>query len=478
MYGEEIVGLLDTPPVPAAVLVPIVMHAEPSLLLTKRTSHLKKHAGQVSFPGGRDRSRGRDAEAAALREAHEEIALDPASVEIVGRMDDYVTGTGYIITPVLGLIPPGLRIWPSPDEVEAVFEFPFSVLLDPEAPRRQKQHVRGQWREYWVWPHPESFHLGRDRGDHAPPGREVAVRFAEIAMLALPFVVFVAWRLLAPAGSAARAGVRRVRHRGGHGGAAVGALVRGSRTAEAPATSGTTATTAGLLPENGAGIVPPRERAGTAGPDARNDRGAGVPRSLRRRSCPSRRWRRCWTCCRRRGWSAARCAIRCPGGTLVDIDLASPLPPETVMRRLAAAGMKVVPTGLAHGTVTAVWPGEPVEITTLRRDVETDGRHAVVAFTDDWREDAARRDFTINAMSMARDGAVFDYFGGMDDLRAGRLRFVGDPAERVAEDYLRVLRFFRFFARYGAIATGRRDAGGVARRGASAGDAVGGAGVA
>jgi len=95
-----------------------------------------------------------------------------------------------------------------------------------------------------------------------------------------------------------------------------------------------------------------------------------------------------------------------------------------------------------------VLPGRTVEITTLRRDIETDGRHAVVAFTDDWREDAARRDFTINALSMTRGGAVFDYFGGLDDLTAGRLRFVGDPAARVAEDYLRVLRYFRFFARY------------------------------
>jgi poly(A) polymerase len=138
--------------------------------------------------------------------------------------------------------------------------------------------------------------------------------------------------------------------------------------------------------------------------------------------------------------------------TPVDVDLASPLPPQTVMQRLSAAGVKVVPTGLAHGTVTAVLAGRSVEITTLRRDVETDGRHALVAFTGDWREDAARRDFTINAMSMARDGAVFDYFGGVDDLRAGRLRFVGDPAARVAEDYLRVLRFFRFFARYGGVA--------------------------
>jgi poly(A) polymerase/tRNA nucleotidyltransferase (CCA-adding enzyme) len=134
-----------------------------------------------------------------------------------------------------------------------------------------------------------------------------------------------------------------------------------------------------------------------------------------------------------------------------DVDMASPLPPETVMERLTGTGVKVVPTGLSHGTVTAVLPDRAVEITTLRRDVETDGRHAVVAFTDDWREDAARRDFTINAMSMARDGTVSDYFGGREDLREGRLRFVGDPAERVAEDYLRVLRFFRFFARYGSV---------------------------
>lgn len=137
------------------------------------------------------------------------------------------------------------------------------------------------------------------------------------------------------------------------------------------------------------------------------------------------------------------------GLKLADLDLATPDAPEAVMAGLAAAGIRVVPTGLAHGTVTAVADGRPIEITTLRRDVMTDGRHAVVAFTDDWHEDAARRDFTINAMSMARDGAVEDWFGGRDDLAAGRVRFVGDPARRIAEDYLRALRFFRFQARYG-----------------------------
>ena len=137
------------------------------------------------------------------------------------------------------------------------------------------------------------------------------------------------------------------------------------------------------------------------------------------------------------------------GRPVADIDLATPEPPDEVMRRLRDAGLRAVPTGLAHGTVTAVSDHRGFEVTTLRRDVETDGRHAVVAWTGDWREDAARRDFTFNAMSLTPDGAVYDYFGGADDLRAGRVRFVGDAAARIAEDYLRALRFFRFHARYG-----------------------------
>ncbi|MBV9735644.1 MAG: CCA tRNA nucleotidyltransferase [Acidisphaera sp.] len=137
------------------------------------------------------------------------------------------------------------------------------------------------------------------------------------------------------------------------------------------------------------------------------------------------------------------------GRPVADVDLATPQPPQEVMAALARAGLRAVPTGLAHGTVTAVAGGRGFEVTTLRRDVSTDGRHADVAFTDDWQEDAARRDFTFNAMSMTRDGAIYDYFGGVTDLRAGLVRFVGDPATRIAEDFLRILRFFRFHARYG-----------------------------
>ena len=134
---------------------------------------------------------------------------------------------------------------------------------------------------------------------------------------------------------------------------------------------------------------------------------------------------------------------------VAEIDLATPRQPGEVTEALQAAGIRAVPTGLQHGTVTAVAGGRGFEVTTLRRDVATDGRHAVVAFTDDWREDAARRDFTINAMSLTRTGDVYDYFGGIGDLRAGIVRFVGEPATRIAEDYLRILRFFRFHATYG-----------------------------
>ncbi|SMC62152.1 CCA tRNA nucleotidyltransferase [Rhizobium sp. RU36D] len=141
-----------------------------------------------------------------------------------------------------------------------------------------------------------------------------------------------------------------------------------------------------------------------------------------------------------------------------DIDLATTLKPQEVMDRAKAAGIKAVPTGIDHGTVTLVVEGKAYEVTTLRRDVETDGRHAQVAFGTDWQEDAERRDLTINALYVDRDGQVIDLVGGLADIEARRVRFIGEAERRIAEDYLRVLRFFRFFAWYGE---GRPDAEGL-----------------
>jgi poly(A) polymerase len=153
---------------------------------------------------------------------------------------------------------------------------------------------------------------------------------------------------------------------------------------------------------------------------------------------------------------AARNALM--GLPLSDIDIATTAVPDEVIRRAAAAGLKAVPTGIDHGTITLVIDGVPFEVTTLREDVETFGRKAIVAFGRDWRVDAERRDFTMNALSISPDGMVYDYVGGLDDLRDRRVRFIGDPARRIAEDYLRILRFFRFQASY---AGGAPDAAGL-----------------
>lgn len=140
---------------------------------------------------------------------------------------------------------------------------------------------------------------------------------------------------------------------------------------------------------------------------------------------------------------------------VTDIDLATRLRPDAVMSCLTAAGIKAVPTGIAHGTITAVVDGRPFEVTTLRRDIATDGRRATIAYTDDWAEDAARRDFTINALyADPVSGALDDPTGGLADLAAGRVRFIGDAGQRIDEDHLRIMRYFRFHARFGR---GRAD---------------------
>lgn len=137
---------------------------------------------------------------------------------------------------------------------------------------------------------------------------------------------------------------------------------------------------------------------------------------------------------------------------ITDIDIATPDVPSVVFEKLTQAGLKAVPTGLSHGTVTAVANGRGFEVTTLRKDTACDGRHAAVEFTSDWTEDASRRDFTFNALSLLPDGTLFDPFGGVADAKAGVVRFVGEARDRIQEDYLRILRYFRFLARYGTAA--------------------------
>jgi len=163
--SDDATDLISGPLRPAAVLVPILHGDQPGILLTLRTPNLSAHAGQVAFPGGRIEPEDISPEAAALREAEEEIGLAPSHVEIAGRLPDYVTGTGYVITPVIGLLQAGidfrgLALRPSPDEVEAVFALELSVLLDPAAPQRKRAHYRGRWREFWVWPHAEHYIWG------------------------------------------------------------------------------------------------------------------------------------------------------------------------------------------------------------------------------------------------------------------------------------------------------------------------------
>jgi tRNA nucleotidyltransferase/poly(A) polymerase len=147
------------------------------------------------------------------------------------------------------------------------------------------------------------------------------------------------------------------------------------------------------------------------------------------------------------------------GEAVAEFDLATTAVPDEVVRRVEAAGFKAVPTGIKHGTLTVVVDSQPFEVTTLRTDVETFGRHATVAFGRDWKADAERRDFTMNALSLGADGTLYDYIGGREDIAARRVRFIGDPAARIAEDYLRILRFFRFHAAYGE---GEPDAAGLA----------------
>lgn len=162
--SDDATDLVEEPLHRAAVLVPILQGAEPGVLLTLRTASLRAHAGQVAFPGGRIEPGDASPEDAALREAWEEVGLDPAAVELAGRLPEHVTGTGFHITPVVGLLRDGVALRPSPDEVAAIFTLPMRTLLDPAAPEQREREFRGRQRRFWVWPHEHHYIWGATAG--------------------------------------------------------------------------------------------------------------------------------------------------------------------------------------------------------------------------------------------------------------------------------------------------------------------------
>ena len=342
----------------AAVLLPVVLRSEPMLLFTRRTERLAKHSGQVSFPGGRSDPADLSPIETALRETREETGIDPDFITVAGYLDRYLTGTGFDIQPVVGVLRDGFALVPNPAEVAEIFEVPLAFLLDPVNRRRETRELAGRQRTFYSIRH----------GAHEIWGATAAI------------IVNLAERLTFP-----------------------GAISRAMK----------------IDPAKHDWMTKPETMA------VMSALGRGSLRGRRRAQCPAGRRRERY---RHRRTDAARLSQ---------------------LARLRAAGIQVIETGIDHGTVTAVISKQSFEVTSLRRDVETDGRHAVIAFTDDWAEDAARRDFTLNALYAAADGEIFDYASGMEDLIAGRVRFMGDAATRIAEDYLRVLRLFRFHAWYG-----------------------------
>ena len=319
------------------------------VLLTKRASHLRHHPGQIAFPGGRQDAGDPDLAATALREAREEIGLDPAQVRILGTLPVHETVTGFWSRPFL----PGWtgRSSPAPN------------------PARWQRCSACRWR---MSPTPRAY---RDRAAH--------LARAWRHFYAVPWGPYYTW------GASAR-------------------ICGGWRT--------------------------------------------GWRNAGRRRLAGKRPHARpCWAAdgAGHAAYAVGGCVRNAAWAPVTDVDIATSARPDAVIAWPKAAGLRAVPTGLAHGTVTLVTGGEGFEVTTFRRDVATDGRHAEVAFSDRIEDDAARRDFTMNALYADAAGQVLDPLGGLDDLRARRLRFVGDPARRIAEDYLRILRFFRFHAQYG-----------------------------
>ena len=375
-----------------------------AVLLTQRTAHLSAHAGQISFPGGASRRTTPTRSAAALRETEEEVGLPRDRVSVIGRLDTYVTGTGFEITPIVGIVAPPVTLAIDPFEVAEAFEVPLAFILDRRNHQRiERESARaaaGLFRAALRGPQ----HLGRDRRDPGQSCRgaggviEPCSRvFCTIVLpLVLPTALYLVWLWVAR-GALERGGATRAL---GHAALGcgwqrpaslllAGCAVCRDRRLRHRRNRHLCAAALGKRPDR-AGPY----RAGRARRDQDSRRSPGCEEPADRGRC-SRRWRRPGS---RRGLSAAACAMRCSAGRS-PISTSPPRPaPRKSSPRSPTAGIKAVPTGIAHGTVTAVnrcLPPRHFEITTLRRDVETDGRHARVAFDADWAR--MRRDATLRS---------------------------------------------------------------------------------
>ncbi len=344
------------------MLIAVTDRPEPGVILTHRPEDMRAHPGQVAFPGGK-LDPGEDAVAAALREAHEELAINPGDVRIIGASDRFITGTGYDVTPVLALVPPDLPIVPNPAEVAAWFEAPLGFLLDPANHAHKEREWFGKMRPY----------IEIDWQGHLDLGNQPRRSSANLCPGRL------AWQERHDARSPARATWTRR---------------DGPRRRSSP-------------------------RSAPTGAPLGRRRGA---RHAARQSGQGHR----------RG-HADRAATTC-------------------IALLGEAGIRTVPTGIDHGTVTAILPGGPVEVTTLRRDVSTDGRRATVAFADRLargRRAARFHDQRALRASGRRWRSRTGSAGSPTSTRTG-VRFIGDARQRIREDHLRILRYYRFEARFGS----------------------------
>lgn len=350
---------------PAAVLCAVTPRPQGlHVILTRRAAHLKKHAGQIAFPGGKVELTDRSPRATALREAEEEIGLTQDLVDVIGPLEKYETGTGFLVTPFVGLTAPAYKPLVDHNEVAEVFEVPLDFLMDPNNFQRVSRVISGHqrpffavpWRDYYIW------------GATAAILKSLSERL-----------------------------------------------------------------------QNARLTVSPQSMIKINQPWLHDDDVRSVMNALIAQGATARFVGGC-----------VRSAI--VQETASDLDVAIDVIPDETVRLLERAGLKAIPTGIDHGTITTVTPRShtPIEITSLRKDVETDGRRAVVAFTKDWREDAARRDFTMNALYADIDGRIFDPLGGFEDAQRRCVRFIGRAADRIKEDALRILRFFRFVAQHGA----------------------------